>query len=397
VKILFLTLARISSVEQKGNYQDLVRKIRNMGHEIVVVSPVERRYGESTSLKLEAGASNLKVWTPNIQKANLFEKIIGTMSIEILYRRAISKYFPEISLDLILYSTPPITFLGLIKRLKKKTSAHTYLLLKDIFPQNAVDLKLMTEKSLIYKYFRKREEDLYVISDWIGCMSRANQDYVLDNNAWLSPDKVEVNPNSIEISDLLSNLEPDEELSNQLEGKVVVVYGGNLGKPQGIDFLFEVITACADIEDVLFLIVGSGTESQRVANWVRESEPPNALFMDEMPSDKYDSLLKLCHVGLILLHPDFTIPNYPSRILPYMQHALPVLCATDNITDIGRDARENNYGFYCQSGDTLKFKDYIILLATDEKLREKLGRNGFEYMKMNFNVEHSYNVIMDHF
>ena len=33
MKILFLTLARIDSVEQKGIYQDLIRKIRDKGNE----------------------------------------------------------------------------------------------------------------------------------------------------------------------------------------------------------------------------------------------------------------------------------------------------------------------------------------------------------------------------
>jgi glycosyltransferase involved in cell wall biosynthesis len=397
MKVIFLTLARISSVEKRGNYQDLVRKIRDEGHDIIVVSPAERKYREGTSLTHEGRASILKVWTPNIQKANLLEKIIGTMSIEYLYLRAISRYFPKISLDLILYSTPPITLLGLISRLKNKTKAFTYLLLKDIFPQNAIDLRLMSETSLIYKYFRKREEDLYKISDWIGCMSMANVDYVLRNNKWVAPDKIEINPNSVEISDLIPSIKTDDGISQLLVGKIVMVYGGNLGKPQGINFLFEVVTACADIENVLFLIIGSGTETQKVVNWIRESDPPNALFIHEMPNDEYSNLLSLCHVGLIFLHPDFTIPNYPSRILPYLQNKLPVLCATDSITDIGSDAEDNEYGFHCQSGDVVKYKKYVRLLAQSEELRDRLGGNGFEYLKMNFNVDYSYKVIMDHF
>jgi aspartate 1-decarboxylase len=54
-------------------------------------------------------------------------------------------------------------------------------MLKDIFPQNAVDLGMIKTtgiKSLLYKYFRRKEKGLYFISDRIGCMSQANVDYV---------------------------------------------------------------------------------------------------------------------------------------------------------------------------------------------------------------------------
>ena len=94
-------------------------------------------------------------------------------------------YFADIKFDLILYSTPPITFYKAIEYVKKRDGAKTYLLLKDIFPQNAVDLGMMSKtglKGLIYKYFRKKEKKLYAISDKIGCMSQANVDYVLKHN-----------------------------------------------------------------------------------------------------------------------------------------------------------------------------------------------------------------------
>jgi len=397
MKIIVLTLVRITSLEDKGNYQDLFRKIRDEGHEIIIVSPAERRFGKPTSVKTEGGATLLEVWTPNIQKANIIEKSIGTIIIEYLYRRAIFKCYSNLAIDLIVYSTPPITFNRLITALKKKTNARTYLLLKDIFPQNAVDLKLISDRGSIYRYFKKREKLLYLISDWIGCMSAANVDYVLKNNSWLTPEKVEVNPNSIEILDSPMLRNGDGPYSHLFKGKVVFVYGGNLGKPQGIDFLLEVIVGCEDLKNVFFLVVGSGTESKKISKWFKIQSPQNAVMLQELPKHEYDSILQQCHVGLIFLHRDFTIPNYPSRLLPYMQNKMPVLCATDDCTDIGRDAVENGYGFWCKSGDLKKFKEYVILFSENNGLRNRLGNNAYEYLKLKFNVDVSYKIIFDHF
>ena len=396
LRVLFLTLARISSIEHRGNYQDLIRKIRNEDNEVVVVTPSERRYGASTTISYEGNGMLIKVWVPNIQKANLLEKGIGTLLIEFLYMWALIKCFSKPNFDLILYSTPPITFVRLIKWLKWKTNAKTYLLLKDIFPQNAVDLKLMSSKGNMYKYFRKLEEELYSISDRIGCMSKANMDYIIEHNTWIPPEKIEVNPNSIEILKSPEIMTKESSFTDMLKGKTVLVYGGNLGKPQNIEFLIEAITACQDIPGAFFLIVGSGTESGKIEDWISSTSPQNALYISELPREEYDLLLLECHVGLIFLHPDFTIPNYPSRILPYMQNKMPVICATDQNTDIGKDAVESNYGFSCRSGDAEQFREYVETLARNEKLRIRMGENGYEYLLSNFNVDISYDLIHNH-
>ena len=120
-------------------------------------------------------------------------------------------------------------------------------------------------------------------------------------------------------------------------------------------------------------------------------------MLPELTQNEYNLLLQQCHVGLIFLHRDFTIPNYPSRILPYMLNKMPVICATDKNTDVGSDAEKNEYGFWCQSGDLEKFREYVDLLSKDVELRRRLGNNAFEHLKTEFNVGRSYKIISDHF
>ena len=198
MNIIFLTLSRISDIEKSGIYTDLMRKFRNEGHHVFVVSPCERRLGLNTSLTFDHDVHLLNVKTLNVQKTNIIEKGIGTILLEHQYRHAIKKYLKEVNFDLILYSTPPITLINVIKYLKCKNSqAISYLLLKDIFPQNAVDMKMFSPKSLFYRYFRKKEIALYMYSDFIGCMSPANVDYVRLQNPYYQKWRVEENPNSI--------------------------------------------------------------------------------------------------------------------------------------------------------------------------------------------------------
>lgn len=158
MNILFLTLNRVSDLSERGIYTDLMREFICHGHRVYMVVPAERRFHESTSIKESCGAQILRVKTLNIQKSNVVEKGIGTLLLEMQYQCAIKRYWKDIRFDLILYSTPPITFNRVISSQKKRCKAKSYLLLKDIFPQNAVDLGMFSKRSLIYRLFRKKRK-----------------------------------------------------------------------------------------------------------------------------------------------------------------------------------------------------------------------------------------------
>lgn len=392
-------MSKILNIEERGIYTDLMRKFRDEGHMVYVVSPTERRDGRKTSIIEENQVNILTVRTLNIQKTNVIEKGIGQVSIEFLYKRAIKKYFKGVSFDLILYSTPPITFPKVIEYVKKANpQATTYLLLKDIFPQNALDMGMLSKdgvKGLLYKFFRSKEKKLYALSDYIGCMSPANVKYVLDHNPEISKDIVEVAPNSIELVESAKN-EDNSVLAkyNLPFDKPIFIYGGNLGVPQGIPFLIQCLEANADRDDCHFVVVGNGTYYQKLADWYESAKPKSVTVMKGLPKADYDQLVRSCSVGLIFLDYRFTIPNFPSRLLSYLEYQMPVLCATDPISDIGTIAEENNFGFYIPSNDVDAFTNSVNrILASDIKL---MGQNGYEFLKNNYLVDNTYKSIIRH-
>jgi len=405
MNIIFLTLAVITDIEERGIYQDLMRKFRDSGHQVYIVTPSERRLGHSTCLVESHGVHILNVKTLNIQKTNVLEKGIGTLLIERQFKSAIKKYLGDVRFDLITYSTPPITFTNVVKYLKQSnTQAVSYLQLKDIFPQNAVDIGLFGKKSLFYWYFRRKEVALYRTSDYIGCMSPANVEFLLKHNPDIDANRVEVAPNSIELCE--KNLEPGLEKAERFyirrkynlpTDRPVFIYGGNLGKPQGINYLIRCLDAVKHRFDCYFVIVGSGTEYEKLSSWYALQYNDDRLavrLMSSLPKEDYDILVKHCDVGLIFLDHRFTIPNYPSRLLSYLENKMPIICATDVNTDIGRIAEENGYGYWCES---VKPDDFTALI--DKMLvsdRKEMGQKGYQFLKENYIVEHTYNAIIKH-
>lgn len=407
MQILFLTLMKIHSPADEGIYMDLMKCFADNGHKLYIVTPLEKK-DEADEEVIEAG--NLKILrckTGNLFGVGMVEKGISQTLLPFKYMKAIERHFKGIKFDLILYSTPPISLAGIVEKIKKKTGAKTYLLLKDIFPQNAVDIGLISPFTAEV-LFRRKEKKLYKISDYIGCMSPANVEYLIKHNE-VDSLKVEVCPNSIRVTDNPTGEVPKDnkalELSDRSKilskynippDKTIFLYGGNLGLPQDIPFIIECIKKTNEVKEAHFVICGGGTEYGKLENFVNETTPANLSLIKALPKSEYDSLVGGSDVGMIFLDHRFTIPNFPSRLLSYLKEKKPVLICTDKNTDIGRIAEENEFGLSSVSDNTEGFAENVNKLTNGE-LRAKLGENGYKFLTENYTVENSYKIIMKHF
>jgi len=391
-KILFLTLVGFENIEDRGIYYDLVKTLSETC-EVFVVTPREKRTNLETELDEYKNIKVLKVKTGNVtQCKSLLEKGLSTLMIERQYMKAINKYFTGVRFDLILYSTPPITFTNIIRKYKKTHNSKTYLMLKDIFPQNAVDIGLIKKNGFLHKYFRKKENILYKISDHIGCMSQGNVNYILKHNPWLDKNKVEVFPNVIIPIEKKDRKTKDISVLDAYKiphDSVIFIYGGNLGKPQGIDYLIEVI------DKGFLLIVGAGTEYQRIKDHIDANKPKNIALYPTLPKKEYDLLLDQADVGMIFLDKRFTIPNFPSRLTAYMENSMPVLAATDKVTDIKDVLLDSQSGLWTESGDINSFIANANKLTNDEQLRRNLGTNARKYLEENYDARKKVFILVD--
>lgn len=398
MRILFITLSDIKDISSSGIYQDLLRCFAKETHEMYVISPSERRTCEKTRIIKCNDCTILKVKTGNIQKTNLIEKGISTVFLEKQLIRAVKKYFKTTHFDLVLYSTPPVTIAGVVSYVKKRDKAISYLMLKDIFPQNAVDLGLFKKNGIIYKYFRNKEKKLYEISDHIGCTSPENIRFIQRNNPNLDLKKLEICVNCMEPYGEIPNTEKIYEIRNEYSlpfNKKIFLYGGNLGKPQGIDFLINCLKSTVDIDNAYFLIVGAGTERDKIDDFIKTQQPPNVRLMDFLPQRKFECLAAACDVGMIFLNYKSTTPNTPSRLLAYTNAAIPVLAVTDPCTDVGKIIKDGKFGWHCLSNDVKSYRKLIEQILETNNWDE-LKTNSHKYLINNYTPEFAYKSVVQH-
>lgn len=401
MNIVFITLVKIENIEDRNIYSDLIRFFISKGHFITVFSPLERRENKESYIIESPNYRIVRFKSFNLQKIGIVEKLIGTVLVDYLLSRAIKKFLKkETTIDLVLYSTPPITISNSVGFIKKHYKAKTYLLLKDIFPQNAVDLGMVSSKNPLLKYFLHKEKKLYAISDIIGCMSMANVNWLLKHHSYLDARKIEIASNSIELSsqkwDIIEKNKAKKQLNIDLEQRVFI-FGGNLGIPQGIDFLLNILELYNNDARVVFIIVGSGTEYKKIEERLIKIKSQNIILKPYAPKEEFDNIILAADYGIISLNHKFTIPNYPSRILSLMEARIPVLSITDPNTDINELIEDNNFGVSTINNDIedVKIKiEFLLNLSMNKRL--KMGENAYKCLEENFQVKDTYNTIMNH-
>lgn len=393
-KIAFLALSYSNVFTEPNLYTDLMVTFKKNGHDVFVVAPALKDENKIV-LNEEAGVKVLRVPTFKLFGGSLIQKGISNILLPYQYKKAIKQSSIALDFDLIIIPTPPITLVSVAVWLKKRSNAKLYLILRDIFPQNGVDLKIISKNGIAYRYFRKLEIKLYKQSDYIGCMSPENVNYIKIHNPYLDFSKLYLLPNWEELNVIEEDKKEEFELRERygILNKVVCLYGGNIGMPQQLENVILLAESVRHLEDLVFLIIGWGSEKERIVNLAKQKNLENIIFLDSVTRIEFSNILKMADIGLISLNRDFTIPNYPSKANAYYKFKIPVLAAVDKNTDFGRIQEQIGCGFWSESGDTEAFKDNLLKLYKDEELRTRMGLMGYEYMRENLTPEIAYKRI----
>ena len=397
MNILFISIAWPSPAE-KNLYTDLMDEFVANGHTVSVIGTHNSENQIKDELTFENGIRVLRIVSGKIRKTSHLRKAVSLLTLNRRILSAIEKYLEKERFDLIIGPTPPVTLSSLFKKLKKKYNAPFYLLLKDIWPQGSVDLKVLRKYGLPWIYLRSHEKRTYKTADYIGCMSQMGVDYIYSKNNFLSVSKLEVCPNcirpSLEIP--VSDSGNIRSKYNIPEDACVFIFSGNLGIGHGLEFLMNAIKQLSDYKKAFFVIGGAGTQLKYLKEKKQEFSYKNLFLYEWLPREDFSRILAASDVGLILLY-RYTVPQFPSRLLSYLDYSKPVLCAANNHTDMGRIIEDSGCGRSIMHGNTEQFIEAVKEFSENELERRRMGENGHKLFLENYTVKTGYKIITNHF
>jgi len=327
--------------------RDLSREFARQGHELTVLLPAAG-LAQPWLLEEQDGVRVLRLKAPRTKDINYVRRTLGEFLMPFVMRRHLRRSpLAGEQWDGVVWYAPSIFHGPLANALKKASGCKGYLIIRDIFPEWAVDMGLMG-RGLPYRFFAAVARYQYAVADAIGVQTPGNLAYfrhwqrkpgrkleVLQN--WL--DKPACAPCPIRVSE------------TALAGRKIFVYAGNMGVAQGMDILLDLAAQMSSRADVGFLFVGRGSDAGRLRKAAQARGLANVLFFDEIHPDQIPDLYAQCHVGIVALDPRHKSHNIPGKFLTYMQSGLPVLANINAGNDLAAMIRTEQVGQVCESGE----------------------------------------------
>lgn len=342
--------------------RDLSREFVQQGHQIIVMLPAAEQK-EPWTLEEIDGVKVLRLHTFHIKDVNFFQRAIAEILMPFfMLRHYLKSPLAKERLDAVVWYSPSIFHGPFVQFLKKRNHCKSYLIIRDIFPEWAVDVGLMG-RGLVYRFFDAFARYQYSVADVIGVQTPGNKRYF---NAWLQK------PNR-KLEVLLSWFGKPAQVhcsirveKTKLAGRKIFVYTGNMGVAQGMDILLDLAERLRSRLDIGFLFVGRGSDLARLMVAAKSRQLDNVVFFEEIDSDEIPDLYAQCHAGIVALDPRHKSHNIPGKFLTYMQSGLPVLANINAGNDLAQMIRDERVGQVCETNQV----DELLLLT--EKLLDQI-------------------------
>lgn len=365
---------------------DLARSLAGMGHDCMVATP-----DANLRLPFEVddidGFTLLRVRSGPLKRINLVRRAINEILLSArMWRGYKASPLAARGCDGVVFYSPTI-FLGrFASRIKALHGCPSYLILRDIFPDWAVDLGVM-RKGPHYWIFRWFAQYQYSVADTIAVESPKNKCYF---DAEFR--KVEVLHNWI---DLQKRTPPNYKLPQELYGKTILVYAGNIGVAQDMDNLIRLGQRLSSKPECVILLVGSGSERDRLGVIVRDRNLRNVVFHSEIAADQLRGLLHQCHVGLISLDKRLRTHNIPGKLLSYLEAGLPVLASVNVGNDLKDVVELAGAGIVVWNGDDEALEAAARRMVDDSHERDRMASAARRLCETQFSSTGAANQILN--
>ena len=362
---------------------ELAVELKNNGHEVFVLTPKPLQK-KSLSVQKIDGINILFFRSGRIKNVGKFKRAINESLLSYQAFKSAKKYLKENPCNGIIYYSPSIFFGSLVRKLANLWHCQSYLILRDIFPQWAVDNNLLKENSLAHRYFNFFEKINYKSADRIGVMSPSNLEFFKSKN--INTSKFEVLYNWSQITEV-PYVENNFRKKLKLENKIVLFYGGNIGHAQQMINLINLAKNFTKNSSVHFLFVGQGDEVELLLKEVSNNKLKNITYLPPVNQITYFEMLNEFDIGMFSLHSGHKTHNFPGKLLGYMSYSKPILGCVNDGNDLADVVNSTKAGIVVSSNDKLGLYKAAKVLIDSKSIRNKMGENGRDLLLNQFSVK----------
>lgn len=339
--------------------RDLARELVRQGHDLTVLVP-SADLEQPWELENYEGALVLRLRAPRIRGISQIMRGVNEFLMpRKMYRNLRRSPLAGQRWEGIVWYSPSIFHGHLVRKLKKQSGCKGYLIIRDIFPEWAVDVGFL-RRGLAYHFFKLIARQQYAVADVIGVQSPGNLGYFEPWHKAREGRSLEVLQNWLDNPS--SDRCPIKIKETPLAGRKILVYAGNMGIAQGMDILLDLAERMRFRRDIGFLFVGRGDRRKELEELAVMRDLDNVLFFDEIEPDQIQDLYNQCDAGMVALDPRHKSHNIPGKLLSYLQNGLPVLASINAGNDLADLIRSEDVGEVCETNKLFDLEQRCIAL-----------------------------------
>ena len=375
---------------------ELARGLKNKGHEVTIVTAFPNYPGGKIlfnyklGLFMEEEMEGLKVlrtWIYPSHSKSFLKRLANYFSF--VFSSMFCGIFKLGKVDLFICETPPL-FLGIsayvLSRLK---GAGMYLYVSDLWPASAVDLGMLKNKILI-RMSKRLEYFLYRKSKKVIVVT-AGIKKILDTDDTLK-DKVFVVTNGVD-AELFKSSDKTKvrEFAGLPREKFVIMYSGNHGIAQNLFTVLKCAKRTISNPDLLYVFAGDGVEKPLLMEIKEKEGLSNVVFLKSFPKNEMPLVLSSADAAVIpLKNIKLFEKALPSKMFEMMSMGIPVIMGVKG--EAAEVIKTAVCGINIPPEDENSMEKAVFELYNSIELRERLGRNGREYVKVHFSREKIINI-----
>ncbi len=368
---------------------DLAKYLVAQGHDVAVVA--------SRSIYGSKGAALPKRETVDgIEVHRVGKSIFGKASIiarlidfALFYLLALIKVMTLKRPDVIVpFSTPPfIALVGWMLKTVKRCKAVYWVM--DLYPDVPIAFGIMKADGLGARLLEKVHRFCFNHCDRSVVLGRCMRDRLIDKG--IPKKKIALIPPWADIDELQPVPRDENPLRKEwgLQGKLVVMYSGNLGLAHDIDTLRGAMEKLRGRDDIRFVFVGGGKLMTQLQTYCQEHNLTNAIFKPYQPREAIRTSLSLADLHLISQANAMTGLLVPSKLYGIMASGRASIFVGKPEAEVALVLQENNAGKVVAIGDVDGLADTITALADDPGTCQRMGDAAREAMAKTYDRRHA--------
>jgi glycosyltransferase involved in cell wall biosynthesis len=248
----------------------------------------------------------------------------------------------------------------------------------DLWPNTVIDLHIVKNKFII-KIFNFLVKYIYNNSDLILAQSNSfvNEIKKITNSKCIYfPSWPETN----------IHLEVKRCKEMHKDRRIKILFAGNIGEAQAFDSIINCANILKEKKIAKWIVVGDGRWKKKLENLIfKNNLEKDFQIIKRVPQEKVGSLLNNADLLLVTLKKNATFKKtIPGKLPTYMSAGKPVLGMISG--EANKIIKEARCGFACEADDYKKLSKLILNFSKLTTLKKKkLGKQGLNYVKKNFN------------